>query len=259
MTNPERKKTIAGLLFILCAITWILTFWYKDKLPPPSFYAGRDFSAPVQTPSENEPFEINTNEQRYLITPLFFYDLTGVVVSLSNADGFTNIWHHRRWKDFINVRDLCVIWDPNVTSGIYQNLEFSSDSWTCWVTWPDRETSHRFDAYALSNNHLLTTDLIVKKALLSANIGDVVSAKGMLVNYENLSNGMKRSTSTTRTDGGQGACETIYLTDFHVIAKAHPTLRILNKFSFWGMWLTLLEYFYFVFTIPHRARGITPK
>ena len=62
----------------------------------------------------------------------FDYELTGIVVSYSNADGFTNIWHHKRWKDFINVRDICVIWEPNVSFGIYKNLPFSSDTWTCW-------------------------------------------------------------------------------------------------------------------------------
>lgn len=254
MLSPERKKTIAGLLFIICLLTWFATYWYKDKLPPPSFYANRDLEAPIQTQAYSEPFEINANKQQYKITPLFFYELKGVVVSLSNADGFNNIWHHRRWKDFINVRDLCVIWNPNVESGIYQRLNFSSDSWTCWVYWPDRQTSHRFDATALSNNHLITNDLLIKKALLSAQIGDVINAKGMLVNYENLTNGYKRGTSTKRTDSGQGACETIYLTDFHVVAKANSFIRTVNKISFWGMWLSLLEYFYFVFTIPYRAR-----
>jgi len=95
---------------------------------------------------------------------------------------------------------------------------------------------------------------VVKKALLSAQIGDVVSAKGMLVKYENLSNGYKRGTSTNRTDSGQGACETIYLSDFQVVAKANSYIRIINKITFWGMWLCLLEYFYFVFATPHRAR-----
>lgn len=254
MLNPERKKTIAGLLFILCLLTWAITYWYKDQLPPPGFYAGRDFPAPIQTPAHNEPFEIEVNEQTYKITPLFFYELTGVVVSLSDADGFNNIWHHRRWKDFINVRDLCVIWNPNVDSGVYQQLDFSSDSWTCWITWPRGKKTKKFYANALSNNHLLTNDLIVKKELASAQIGDVITAKGMLVNYENLTNGYKRGTSTTRTDGGQGACETIYLSDFRIETKAHPFLRFLNKVAFWGMWLALLEYFYFVFTTPHRPR-----
>ncbi len=254
MRNPEKKQKIAGWMFIVCALIWLVTLWYKDKLPKPEFYSHLKLPPPTQTPTANKPFEIDTNAQKYELTPLYFYKLTGVVVSDSKADGITNIWHHSRWKDFINIRDLCVIWNPNVKSGAYQKINFTSDSWTCWFNWQDTKTAKLFEPTALSNNHLLTNDLLIKKELLSAQIGDVISATGMLVNYVNLKNGFRRNTSIKRTDQGQGACEVIYLTDFNVIAKAHPSLLAINKIAFWVMWLCLLEYFYFAFTVPYKTK-----
>jgi hypothetical protein len=60
---------------------------------------------------------------------------------------------------------------------------------------------------------------------MQAEIGDLISLKGQLVKYTNLVNGYKRSTSITRSDKGQGACETIYLTSFEILKKANPTIR----------------------------------
>ncbi len=80
--------------------------------------------APIQTETARMPFEIVANKQQYSIIPKFDYELSGVVVTYNNADGFTDIWHHDVWKDFINVRDLCVIWGSNVSTGIYKKISF---------------------------------------------------------------------------------------------------------------------------------------
>ncbi len=89
----------------------------------------RTRAAPDPTP----PFWIETAGQRYRGKPLFDYSLEGVIVSYHEADGFTDIWHHEKWLDFLNIRDLCVIWGDNVSSGVYRNMTFDNDSWTCWA------------------------------------------------------------------------------------------------------------------------------
>jgi hypothetical protein len=70
------------------------------------------------------------------------------------------------------VHDVCVIRGDNVRTGVYLNMKFSNDSWTCWANWADEATGKRFDMTALSNNHLLMDDVTVKKALMSAETGD---------------------------------------------------------------------------------------
>ncbi len=141
------------------------TWFYKDKLPNPDFYDIAKLAAPRQTPTERPAFTTSVNGQQYTITPKFNYELDGVVVSYNNADGFGDIWHHKRWQDFLNLRDLCVIWGDNVGSGIYKKLQFSHDTWTCWVAWQDSETGAQFKGNQLSNNHLLAEDEHIKAVL----------------------------------------------------------------------------------------------
>ncbi|MGZ8227947.1 MAG: hypothetical protein ACXWT3_15130, partial [Methylococcaceae bacterium] len=154
------------------------------------------------------------------------------------ADAFGDIWHHKRWKDFINLRDLCVIWGENVATGVYQNMQFSNDSWTCWASRPDRETGELFNMTALSNNHLLTDDEAVKTALMAAEPGDHIRLRGVLAEYSNTAANFQRGTSTVRTDTGNGACETIYLDEFEIISKANPKPRRLFELA---KWLTIIS------------------
>jgi len=187
-------------------------------------------------------FSVEVNDQQYIIKPKFEYQLQGVVVSYHDADEFTDISHHDKWKDFINLRDLCVIWGDNVSSNIYKNMGFDNDSWTCWFSWPDSETANRFSMNQISNNHILSHDEDLNKLLMSANIGDHIQLSGYLAEYSNPGNGFNRGTSTIRTDTGNGACETIYLTNFEIINRANPGLQQLFLVSKWLLIISLVGF-----------------
>lgn len=235
------------LSFTMLAYSWLT----KDKLPDPDFYFANQLKSPVQKKIDHEPIKITSHSINYLLKPLYSYQLEGVIVSLSNADQIGNIWHHRRWKDFINIRDLCVIWGKNVTSNIYQSLRFTSDSWTCWVSAKNRQTFGLFNLQEFSNNHLLINDDDIKKLLMSSDIGDQIRIKGMLVNYKNIENGISRNTSITRNDKGNGACETIYVTDFEILKRANKTQR--DLFSFFKVFTIICLFLYILLL------GLTPK
>lgn len=232
----------------------LITAYYKDALPDPKTYEFVRLEPPLQSETRRDTFTILSNQQRYTITPKFDYDLTGVVVSYSNADGFTNIWHHDIWKDFINVRDLCVIWEPNVSSGIYKKVSFSSDSWTCWYSWKDNSTTEQFKFTGISNNHLLTDNNQIKAALLNAEIGDVVHFKGVLASYKNEVSGGERGTSIKRDDTGNGACETVYVDEFSVVKKANPVLRNLYTLTKWVAIVSFIGFLIFFIRAPHQSR-----
>lgn len=229
-------------LCVSATLGMLITGYYKDTLPPPTFYDDQQLSPPSQTPTDALPFYAYAENQRYLITPKFVYELEGIVVTFNDADQFGNIWHHRRWHDFINLRDVCVIWGKNVTSGIYKHLHFSSDSWTCWVTPPNAEIARQFKGTELSNNHLLITNEMIKKRLMRTEKGDHIRFKGYLATYENKANGFYRGTSTTRDDTGNGACETVFLTSFELVKKANSGLR--SAFSLFK-WLAIISGFLF--------------
>lgn len=250
MLISARNERLCKWIFLISLLLLVITYFYKDKLPEPGFYDVNTLPSPVQTPTDRGAFTLVAKNQVYTINPKYDYELHGVVVTYSNAGGFGNIWHHYSWQDFINLRDLCVIWGDNVKSGIYEKLTFSSDSWTCWVQWPNRETGLAFKGNALSNNHLLTNDPTIKRILMQAEIGDQIHIKGMLAEYANPSNGFKRGTSTTRDDSGNGACETIFLNQFEIVKKAHPQLRLLYTALLWVMAFSLAGWVYLFIKVP---------
>jgi hypothetical protein len=247
-------ESLCKYLFIVCACVSAWIHFYKDEWPAPDYYDHNLLQAPQQTTTDREDFLIEANGHSYTIKPKFDYDLYGMVVSYSNADGFTNIWHHKRWQDFINVRDICVIWGGNVQSGVYKSMDFKSDSWTCWAYWPNQEVGAMFTMNALANNHLVTNNDAIKAALMQAEPGDVIHLQGVLAEYVNHSLGYTRGTSTTREDTGQGACETIYVDSFDIVKKANPGLRKLAKLFNWLTLLSLIGYIVLFLIAPPKSR-----
>ena len=226
-------------ILLISLIVLATTFLQKNRLPAPEHYDLASLDDPIQTPVTTSPFSVNVNDQQYRIEPAYHYELQGIVVSYHDADSFTDIWHHSKWKDFLNVRDLCVIWGKNVESSVYQSMDFNNDSWTCWAYWPDAATGSLFSMSQLSNNHLLTDDREIRQRLMSAETGDHIRLRGFLASYANPANNFHRGTSTTRTDTGNGACETIYLQDFEIVSKAHNRARRLFHFAKWTATISL--------------------
>ncbi|PVV08664.1 MAG: hypothetical protein B6D77_11555 [gamma proteobacterium symbiont of Ctena orbiculata] len=242
---------------IISFLLLLLSLLYKDRLPDPDHFEIKRLVDPVQESTFRSSFWIEAEGERYQIKPLYDYTLEGVVVSFHDADSFGDIWHHSRWKDFLNVRDLCVIWGANVSNGVYQEMSFDNDSWTCWAYWSDAQTGANFHMTQLSNNHLLVDDDYVKEELMSAEPGDHIRISGHLASYENPSNNFKRGSSTRRDDVGNGACETIYVENFEIVSKANVRWRGIYTFSGWslGLFLTAFMVLFFI-TPPARKPSI---
>lgn len=237
MQNAATIEKLSRWTLLASLLLWAIAGLYRDQLPPASWYRLSALTDPEQRLTEKKPFVSQVGDERYLIEPKFSYELQGVVVSYHDSDAFGDIWHHSRWRDFLNVRDLCVVWGDNVASGVYRDMQFKNDSWTCWAYWPDRETGLRFRFNQLSNNHLLADKPDVKRVLMSARPGDHVKFKGYLASYSNPANGFQRGTSTTREDNGNGACETVYVERFEILSRANGGVRGLYSI---GKWMTML-------------------
>jgi hypothetical protein len=229
---------------IISLLAMVATYFTKDTLPSAEYYGNTLIKEPTQNKSSKKPFEIEANKEHYHITPKYKYNLEGVVVSTHNSDAFLDMAHHEEWRDFINMRDLCVIWGDNVKSGVYKEMQFENGNWTCWYSWPNANVRQRFRNSQLSNNHLLAGEESVKKAILEAQPGDHIHLEGMLVNYTNPANNFKRGTSITRTDTGQGACETIYVEKFDIIKKANAFKRVIFNIAKFFFILSIIALLY---------------
>jgi len=225
-------KNTVKIILLIGIIIFIYSYFQKDKLPQKEEILPGLYQEPIQAETENLPFKLERNDIVYDIVPLFNYELYGLVVSEHNSKSWFD-YYHERWKDFINLKDICVIWGDNIKTGAYQELKFHNGSFTCYIDFKsgvDKNTvSQKFKNDALSNNHLLSGNDIINQKIIKAKKGDQVYLRGYLVQYSH--DEFKRGSSVNRTDTGNGACETIYLTDFEIIKEANVFWRLAYSYS----------------------------
>lgn len=207
-----------------------VSVWKKDELP----LAGRVQQAllqePVQSATRQAPFQAKVGDVTYDINPLYSYELHGLVVSRHDSEAWWD-YIHKAWNDQLNVADLCVVWGNNIRNDAYQALSFSSGQFVCYVESKSSEDFAKFDATALSNNHLLTANPRLAKRIKDVRLGDQVRFTGYLAEYSHTQGlPFKRGTSTVRTDSGNGACETVFVEDFEILRRGGGP---------WHTWLTV--------------------
>ncbi len=220
LNNALIVVSLAGLL---------VSFWNRNDLPGDIDYVAEIAAEPQQTPTRERPFTAIVNDVEYLIEPEYAYDLTGMVVSYRHHEGNSRM--HMLANDHLNMLDVCVVWGDN-TSADLQEIDFWNGLFTCNVFTRDRQAWESFDMNQLSNNHLISDDEFIRKQTRKIRVGDQIRFRGYLASYSNNVGG-KRGTSTTRTDTGNGACETVYVEHFRIVQPATSGWRI-------AMWTSLM-------------------
>jgi len=224
-------RNLARIVLPAAALALLVSLFMRNRLPDNSFALEPLLQNPVQTKDDvPEPFDVTREDITYTVTPLYTYELWGMIVSYHHSASFVDI-SHRQWKDFINTKDVCVIWGRNIETGVYKRMRFRNRDFTCYYRYPDRETGELFTENALSNNHLLPADPLVADSVLKARKGDQVRFKGWLVSYGIKGTPYARRSSTVRNDRGNGACEVVYVTEFEILRPANTAWRTLHKVS----------------------------
>jgi len=216
-------------VLIATSFLWLLvSFWNRNDLPGNIEYVNEITNEPEQTTTREKPFYASVNDVEYLIEPEYAYDLTGMIVSYRQHEGNSRM--HRQANDHLNVADVCVVWGDNTRSQL-QELDFWNGIFTCNVFTRNMQAWESFDMDQLSNNHLISDDDFIRRQVRKVQIGDQIRVRGYLASYSNPDGG-KRGTSTTRTDTGDGACETVFVESFRIVQPATSYWRI-------SMWLSL--------------------
>ena len=199
-----------------------------SKLPAPAELLRELRSAPIQEPTDEADFTFTYRNTNYLVQPRASYTLRGLIVSHNNIEAFDDIYHD---SDSVDLKDICVIWGGNVMSGVYQQLEFWSEPWSCHIRYKN-EIGAAFDPEALSNNHLLSDDPKVQETIRRFRLGDQVELSGLLVDYRPaLYPDHLRKTSLNRSDTGNGACEVFFVDDAKVLRAANGSWHSLHQFT----------------------------
>lgn len=236
---------------LLCTAALGFALWQDHRLPAPATLLPQLQQEPLQKPVRQAAFTEEAGGVTYQIQPLYSYEIQGLVVSRHHADSWWD-WIHAANADNLNVADLCMLWGDNAQSGVYRDISFSSGQWTCDFSTSSQGAYEAFNQAQISNNHLLTIDRQLMTRIRQMRPGDQIRLKGYLAEYRHTANGVARfrGTSTVRTDTGNGACETLYVTEADILQPAPPLWRQLA----WGAGIGLLLGLLAWFVSPHRSR-----
>lgn len=199
------------------ALLLAISLWQRHALPDAGELRPELRNEPAQQTTQAAPFKTTVAGVTYTVKPVADYEIWGLVVSRHDSDVWWD-WIHKASNDHLNLVDLCVVFAENAATGGYAGLDYSSGQFVCYVQTGSSEKWQRFSPRALSNNHLLADRPTVATKLRNVRIGDQVRIRGWLAEYaHNHGFAFTRGTSLTRDDGGNGACETIYVQDVEVL------------------------------------------
>ena len=213
---------ILGVLIILV----VGSYFMSRTLPGLEKIDNTMHQAVIQKGSDNEVIEKNYKGVEYQITPLYTYEISGLIVSLND----NNIWYSRfKNIDPLNTKDFCLIWGGNLKNVNYLNADFKTEEFVCFAEF----NGGSLDVDEISNNHLLPANDKVYRIIRRAGIGDQVRISGYLANYSAKSSKgeVTRDTSIVRSDTGNGACETVYVENIEIINNQNQIWRVINLVS----------------------------
>jgi hypothetical protein len=240
---------INSLLITVSFVCLLISFWNRNQLPGNIDYVPAIANEPAQTKTNKRPFSVAYRDVQYHVAPEFEYDIVGMIVSYRHHDNNSRM--HRLSNDHLNMLDVCVVWGENATGAELGKIDFWNGIFTCNFHTRDQAAWDSFDVNKISNNHLISDDDYIRDQVRDIKIGDQIRVRGYLTSYGSP-NVNPRSTSTTRTDTGDGACETIYVERFEIVRAATSYWRI----SMYASLLALLLGLFLYFRRPFRVNEI---
>ncbi|HPM76190.1 MAG TPA: hypothetical protein PK961_03795 [bacterium] len=154
------------------------------------------------------PIEVTFERGAAVLYPQAAYRLAGKVCGLNHLK-------HSLYEDLIPY-DLCTMWGRLATEDMRGTVTFKHDSlrFSWYHIKPGAPVDQPYVGTHFSNSHLLCADENLRRALGRLGRNDEFELTGYLINAHITLDGQKRewNTSMIRTDGGPGACETIYVT-----------------------------------------------
>ena len=202
---------------LACIISYFAGRYMSSSLPADSELIENIDLAPIQDSTYEKPFRFDYMGHSYNVDPQASYDINGLIVSHNNIHAW---WDFDHDKTSVDIKDLCLIWGPNAKVKIFSNMSFFNETTSCHYQQKKYIDGFEFDNTALSNNHLLSEDPLVRKTIQDMRIGDQVHLTGYLVNYSDTRYpDFTRRSSLTRMDTAGGACEVMLVTQAEILKK----------------------------------------
>lgn len=233
-------------IFFLLVFAFIATFFLQSQYRFITDIDEKLLEEPIQTEILNpEKIEFEKEGIQYSLTPLYDYEINGLIVNKATYDA----WYSINETDTVFTTDLCMIWGSNVESGVYRSpkLTFTQDIRFCFFNWWGADLD--VDINEVSNNHLVVDDPEKDEIIRSLTEGDQIQVVGKLVNVNiseiGTTNLSSWKSSTDREDTYGGACEVIYVEEINVLKQGNAILKLIHEISFYGIiFLILFEIIY---------------
>lgn len=170
--------------------------------------------APIQTKAAGSTTK-TINDGNAQITYVAEYKIDGRVIDVER-------YYSDEVRDQLSSRDIALGWGVLSTKDSKNKVKWSSigNRYLYWRTldneWYQNIGGESVIISSHSNNHLIPSNNEIKRKIENINKGDYVQIEGYLVDvYWTNPKGayFKWTTSTSRSDEGNGACEIIYVTD----------------------------------------------
>ena len=239
-------RAINPVVFFASLAVLLLAFWNRNDIPPDVRLLPVLEKEPRQRRVAKRPFSVDYKGVTYEVDPKYSYDLHGMLVSYRLHDG--NSTMHRLSNDHLNVADFCVVWGDSAANQELHQFRFWNGIFTCNVSTSERAVWERFNMSQLSNNHLISDNEVIRRAIGKVKVGDQIRVRGWLAHY-GAKGQPKRGTSTTRTDQGNGACETIFVDEFELLQPAFSPWRTAMYVSLALLLLSTVIHL----RLPHRV------
>ena len=197
-------KQITLSLFALIA----LVSFVKWFLPGGEVSYGPGVFAP------NEPTQVNISNapmfmhNDYFITPLAEFEAQARVLSRKNYS-----WG--RESDLSPV-DFALGWGRMSDEAVYNQINIRQNNRFYYWRVQQFPIPRREIETSSANMHMIPASRRVERAIKSVQKGDLVSFSGKLIRAESA-DGWRWTSSLTRTDTGNGACELVFVERFEIL------------------------------------------
>lgn len=224
-------------LFLILSVILIITYFSRNNYKSVNNISPEVVKEPLQKECINKSLiKFTKDDISYEITPLYDYELSGLVVHKMDYR-----WFSLNKIDNTVPWDLGIIYGSNVKNKVYQakTIHFTQDYRFCLVRWSEN-LEFNFDEF--TNNHLVVNDGYIEKILQSICAGDQVKIIGKLVNIKAQTPRGEYTwqSSTTRKDREGGACEVIYVQSIKILEKGNPLSYYMFQFCFYALILLAL-------------------
>ena len=170
------------------------------------------FEAPIQKEASGEKEQIIIGGKEITIKKLYSYEVSGRVVQTYE---YKDYYYGDETYNTIAKKDVGIVWGNLVQDDILKNIKFSMNG-ARFLKYTYRRGDWKKKLGApikklCSNNHLISDDETITSLIKQINKHDYIKISGYLINaYWGNS---YLTTSISRDDEGNGACEVVYVTD----------------------------------------------